>query len=115
MSPTSYQTAPPRSTMVANPLTRVKFFGSYFCAGESCIMPVEDLHAMSSPTPPGQPPPNVPQGPPQGPPQYQQPQYQQQPPYQQQYPQQPMGPKKTPAWVWILVVVRVVIVMGIAA
>jgi hypothetical protein len=83
-------------------------------------MPVEDLHAMSSPTPPGQPPPNVPQGPPQGPPQYQQPQYQQQPPYQQQYPQpqypqQPMGPKKTPAWVWILVVVGVVIVMGIAA
>ena len=68
---------------------------------------------MSSPTPPGQPPPN----PPQGPPQYQQPQ---QPPYQQQYPQQqypqqPMGPKKTPAWVWILVVVGVVIVMGIAA
>jgi hypothetical protein len=58
---------------------------------------------MSSPTPPGQPPQN-PQYPP-----YQQPQYQ-----QPQYPQQ-MGPNKTPAWVWILVAVGVVIVLGIAA
>jgi hypothetical protein len=58
---------------------------------------------MSSPTPPGQPP-----------------QYPQQPPYQQpygqpQYPQQPVGPKKTPAWVWILVAVGIVIVLGIGA
>src|SRR5450755_1783350 len=34
MSPTSYQTAPPRSTMVANPFVRVKLFGSYFCIEE---------------------------------------------------------------------------------
>jgi hypothetical protein len=74
-------------------------------------MPMEDSLVMSSPTPPGQPP----QYPPQG-----QPQYQQQPPYQQpygqpQYPQQPMAPKKTPAWVWILVALGVCIVLGIAA
>jgi hypothetical protein len=67
---------------------------------------------MSNPTPPGQPPPN--------PPQYQQPQSPQQPPYPQQYaqpqyPQQPMGPKKTPAWVWVLVAVGVCIVLAIAA
>jgi hypothetical protein len=58
---------------------------------------------MSSPTPPGQPPQNPQYQP------YQQPQYQ-----QPQYPQQ-MGPNKTPAWVWILVAVGVVIVLGIAA
>jgi hypothetical protein len=63
---------------------------------------------MSSPTPPGQPPQN-PQYPP-----YQQPQYQQ-PQYPQQMGPQQMAPNKTPAWVWILVALGVVIVLGIAA
>ncbi len=84
---------------------------------ESCIIPVEELIQHVQPHAPRSQPP---QYPPQGQPQYQQPQYQQQPPYPQQYgqpqyPQQPMGPKKTPAWVWILVAVGVIFVLGIAS